>query len=59
MATEPLAAFLERTRARVDAALEQYLRKPPACPPIVGEAMRYSVFAGGKRLRPVLAIAAA
>jgi geranylgeranyl diphosphate synthase, type II len=59
VATEPLAAFLERTRARIDAALERYLRKPPACPPIVGEAMRYSVFAGGKRLRPVLAIAAA
>ncbi len=59
MAPEPLAAFLERVRARVDEALERYLRKPPACPGIVGEAMRYSVFAGGKRLRPVLALATA
>jgi len=59
VATEPLAAFLERVRVRVDEALERYLRKPPACPAIVAEAMRYSVFAGGKRLRPVLALAAA
>src|SRR5262249_1501664 len=59
VATEPLAAFLERVRVRVDEALERYLRKPPDCPPIVAEAMRYSVFAGGKRLRPVLTLAAA
>ena len=36
-----------------------YLPKPPACPSLVSEAMRYSVFAGGKRLRSVLALAAA
>jgi len=59
VATEPLAAFLERVRIRVDEGLEHYLRKPPACPAIVADAMRYSVFAGGKRLRPVLALAAA
>jgi geranylgeranyl pyrophosphate synthase len=57
--TEPLASFLERTRVRVDEALDRYLPSPPTCPDIVGEAMRYSVFAGGKRLRPVLALAAA
>jgi geranylgeranyl diphosphate synthase type II len=56
---ESLASFLERVRARVDEALEQYLPKPPACPPLLSEAMRYSLFAGGKRLRPVLALAAA
>jgi len=56
---ESLAAFLDAARARVDAALEAYLPKPPACPPLVSEAMRYSVFAGGKRLRSVLALAAA
>ncbi|MSO45679.1 MAG: polyprenyl synthetase family protein [Acidobacteria bacterium] len=32
---------------------------PPACPPLVAEALRYSVLAGGKRLRPILTIAAA
>jgi geranylgeranyl diphosphate synthase type II len=59
VATETLAGFLERARGRVDEGLERYLRKPPACPAIVAEAMRYSVFAGGKRLRPMLALAAA
>jgi geranylgeranyl diphosphate synthase, type II len=56
---EKLQDFLNRARARVDAALDRYLPTPPACPRIVGEAMRYSVFAGGKRFRPVLALAAA
>ena len=59
MPSDTLAAFLERTRARVDEALDRYLRTPPACPDVVSEAMRYSVFAGGKRLRPVLTLAAA
>jgi geranylgeranyl diphosphate synthase type II len=54
-----LAAWLEARRADVDAALERYLPAAPACPPRVGEAMRYSLFAGGKRLRPMLALAAA
>ena len=57
--TDPLAAFLATARARVDAALERWLPSPPACPAIVAEAMRYSVFAGGKRLRPMLTLAAA
>ena len=54
-----LSTFLERARAEVDAQLETYLPKPPACPAIVAEAMRYSVFAGGKRLRSMLTLAAA
>jgi geranylgeranyl pyrophosphate synthase len=53
------SSFLSDARARVDRALEQFLPRPPACPPIVSEAMRYSVFAGGKRLRPMLTLAAA
>jgi len=57
--TESLAAFLDRARERVDAALGRYLPVPPVSPAIVSEAMRYSVFAGGKRLRPVLTLAAA
>jgi geranylgeranyl pyrophosphate synthase len=56
---DPLAAFLTAARARVDAALERVLPSPPACPAIVSQAMRYSVFAGGKRLRPILTLAAA
>jgi geranylgeranyl diphosphate synthase, type II len=54
-----LRGWLEARRADVDAALERYLPSAPECPPRVGEAMRYSLFAGGKRLRPTLALAAA
>jgi len=56
---EPLADFLNRARVRVDEALARILPTPPACPAIVSDAMRYSVFAGGKRLRPILTLAAA
>jgi geranylgeranyl pyrophosphate synthase len=59
VAAESLAAFLDRMRWRVDEALERYLRRPPESPAVVSDAMRYSVFAGGKRLRPVLTLAAA
>ena len=53
------AGFLERARALVDEALERHLPRAPDCPPLLSEAMRYSVFAGGKRLRPLLTLAAA
>ena len=58
-ADDRLTAFLDAARVEIDHALERYLPKPPACPAIVSEAMRYSIFAGGKRLRPVLTLAAA
>ncbi len=53
-----LQAWLESRRQAVDDALEAIV---PASgePLVVWEAMRYSLFAGGKRLRPVLALAAA
>jgi geranylgeranyl pyrophosphate synthase len=56
--TAGLTAWLDARRQAVDAALETFI---PAGgqPPIVWEAMRYSLFAGGKRLRPLLALAAA
>jgi geranylgeranyl pyrophosphate synthase len=54
-----LAAFLESARAEIDRALDRYLPVPPNCPAVISEAMRYSVFAGGKRLRPILTLAAA
>jgi geranylgeranyl diphosphate synthase type II len=53
------ASFLERARALVDEALERHLPRPPDCPPLLSDAMRYSLFAGGKRLRPLLTLAAA
>jgi geranylgeranyl pyrophosphate synthase len=54
-----LADFLTSARTQVDEALDRYLPRPPVCPAIVSDAMRYSVFAGGKRLRPILTLAAA
>ena len=54
-----LAAYLaERARA-VDEALGRCLPAESAPPETLHRAMRYSVFAGGKRLRPVLVIAGA
>jgi geranylgeranyl diphosphate synthase type II len=54
-----LGNWLEARRREIDAALELFLPRVPDCPARVDEAMRYSVFAGGKRLRPTLALAAA
>ena len=54
-----LSQWLEAARQDVETALRRYLPGEPACPPRVAESMRYSLFAGGKRLRPVLALAAA
>ncbi len=54
-----LRGWLEARRADVETALARFLPLPPACPPRVSESMRYSLFAGGKRLRPMLTLAAA
>src|SRR5262245_12114190 len=47
---------LARTAASVDKALDRWLPKADALPARLHEAIRYSVFGGGKRLRPALAI---
>lgn len=44
---------------KVDAALDRYLPPAKTKPATIHEAMRYSIFAGGKRLRPVICLAAA
>ncbi len=54
-----LAAYLSARRAEVDAALAHYLPASAATPTVVADAMRYSVLGGGKRLRPMLTLAAA
>ena len=54
-----LKAYLTARAAEVDAALDAYLPKAKERPATIHAAMRYSVFAGGKRLRPVLCLAAA
>jgi geranylgeranyl diphosphate synthase type II len=51
--------YLREQKALVDGALARYLPTEENYPQAIFEAMRYSVFAGGKRVRPILAIAAA
>ena len=60
MATEfDLKSYLEARRLAVEEALEAALPAEDGLDARVVEAMRYSLFAGGKRLRPVLCLAAA
>jgi geranylgeranyl diphosphate synthase type II len=54
-----LKKYLKSTTQKVDAALNQSLPRLTKAPSSIHSAMRYSIFAGGKRLRPVLCIAAA
>lgn len=51
-------SWLERARPRIDAALDRLLPSTHREPRKLHEAMRYSVFAGGKRLRPALCLLA-
>jgi geranylgeranyl diphosphate synthase type II len=51
-----LPAFFEEDRLAVDAALEQFLPQESTRPASIHQAMRYSVFAGGKRIRPILCL---
>jgi geranylgeranyl diphosphate synthase, type II len=53
-----LDAYLQDRVAQIDRALEQRLPGENILPASLHQAMRYSVFAGGKRLRPILMIAA-
>src|SRR5437867_13140525 len=50
--------YLERKRQDVDRFLESVMPKEATAPVTLHKAMRYSLFAAGKRVRPILAIAA-
>lgn len=54
-----LEGYLKAAVAEVDGAMDVFLPKEGVRPGSMHEAMRYCVFAGGKRLRPVLCLAAA
>lgn len=54
-----LPAFFEEDRLAVDASLDRLMPPASAQPPSIHEAMRYSVFAGGKRIRPILCLESA
>ena len=51
--------YLVTRQKLVDRALDRYLPKANRKPATLHRAMRYSLFAGGKRLRPILCLAAA
>ena len=53
-----LTQYLDEQRQRVDQELERMLPPSETFPPSIHQAMRHSVFAGGKRLRPILCVEA-
>ena len=57
--TVSLPAYLKKTGALVDRALQRFLPRATVRSGTLHEAMRYSIFAGGKRLRPILSVAGA
>lgn len=54
-----MKSYLEQKRLVVDRALHQAFKNGSDCPKALWDSMKYSVFAGGKRLRPVLCLASA
>ena len=54
-----LKRYIAARQKEVDDALDRFLPKASTPPATIHKAMRYSLFAGGKRLRPVLCLAAA
>jgi geranylgeranyl diphosphate synthase, type II len=55
----PLKEYLADRKALIDRALAGYLPGEETYPKIIFQAVRYSILAGGKRLRPILCLAAA
>jgi geranylgeranyl diphosphate synthase type II len=54
-----LKAYLKSRQEKIERALDRHLPKESTKPATIHKAMRYSLFAGGKRLRPILCLAAA
>jgi geranylgeranyl diphosphate synthase, type II len=59
MDASQLRAAIEERRRLVDTALDRALPSETAWPETIHRAVRYSLFAGGKRIRPVLVLASA
>ena len=53
-----LEHYLKEKKSTIDRALDEYLPEANTRPMVLHEAMRYSVTAGGKRIRPILCLAA-
>ena len=58
-AVPDLKTYLAEKKKTVEAALRVYFPEPEGLTSDLTKAMRYSLFAGGKRLRPILCIAGA
>ena len=58
-APAPNPDFFEADHAEVESALDALLPSESEAPSIIHKAMRYSVFAGGKRIRPILCLESA
>ena len=54
-----LKTYAENQRKLIDRALNEFLPRASLRPKTLHKSMRYSLFAGGKRLRPILCLAAA
>ena len=54
-----LGAYLEARKKIIDETLDRYLPSEDNYPSVIFKAVRYSVFAGGKRIRPILCLASA
>lgn len=57
-ASLPLESYLEAQRQRVERRLEQLVPPETERPAVLHRAMRYSLFAGGKRIRPIFCLEA-
>src|SRR5689334_233005 len=57
--TSSFEQYAVEVRPHIEAALDRYCRAEPGCPVELAEAMRYSLLAPAKRLRPVLVLMAA
>ena len=58
VSTETIQEYLETARVGIDKELDRLLPVAEHFPPSIHQAMRYSVLAGGKRLRPILCLEA-
>jgi geranylgeranyl diphosphate synthase, type II len=57
--SQDVQAYLSRSSEAVNKALDRLMPPATAKPQTIHKAMRYSLFAGGKRMRPALCLAAA
>ena len=57
--TMSLSDYLLQQQQLVEAELDRLVPPETEPPPVIHRAMRYSLFAGGKRIRPILCIEAA